>query len=165
MLAKLFPREQADTVYDIDLDRLWNAGIRGIITDLDNTLVGAGVALATPELHDWLARVSQQGFKLVIVSNNHHARVSSFAEPLKLPFIWRAKKPTMAAFKRALAMMELGPQQAAMVGDQLLTDVFGGNRIGLYTILVKPIAIDEEGFFTRINRRIEKKVRRMANKR
>lgn len=165
MFHKLLPRLHADTVFDIDLDDLWAAGIRGIITDLDNTLVGAHVPLATPELAEWLERVSQRGFKLVIVSNNHRERVSSFAEPLNLPFIWRAKKPSRSPFRRALGLMHLRPEQAAVVGDQMLTDVLGGNRLGLYTILVKPIAIGEEGFFTRINRRIEKVAHKYMNNR
>ncbi|TDF96786.1 YqeG family HAD IIIA-type phosphatase [Paenibacillus piri] len=157
MLKKLLPGLQVNTIYDLDLNALWEQGIRGIITDLDNTLVGAKAPLATPELLDWLKVVGQIGFQVVIVSNNNRPRVSKFAEPLSLPFIYRAKKPTSAAFRKAMGMMGLTPEQTAVIGDQMMTDVLGGNRLGLYTILVLPIARADEGIFTKvINRSLEK---------
>ncbi|WP_090667061.1 YqeG family HAD IIIA-type phosphatase [Paenibacillus tianmuensis] len=156
LLKKLIPRQQVNTIFDIDLQALWEQGYRGIITDLDNTLVGAKAPLATPELLDWLKVVGQIGFQVVIVSNNQRNRVTKFAEPLSLPFIYRARKPTSAAFRRAMSIMNLRAEQTVVIGDQMLTDVLGGNRMGLYTILVKPISLADEGFFTKVNRRIEK---------
>jgi HAD superfamily phosphatase (TIGR01668 family) len=157
LLKRLLPRLQVNTIYDIDLNDLWNMGVRGIITDLDNTLVGAKAPLATPELIDWLKVVGQMGFQVVIVSNNNKLRVTTFAEPLALPFIYRAKKPTSAAFHKAMLMMKLLPNQTVVIGDQMMTDVLGGNRMGLYTILVLPIARGDEGIFTKIvNRSLEK---------
>jgi HAD superfamily phosphatase (TIGR01668 family) len=156
LLHNFTPRLRVNTIYEIPLDELWLNGTRGIITDLDNTLVGAKEPLATPELIVWLEQVKQKGFKVVIVSNNAELRVRNFAEPLHIPFIHRAKKPTNTAFIKALQWMELKAEQAVVVGDQMLTDVLGGNRMGLQTILVLPIAILDEGFFTKINRRIEK---------
>ncbi|MBP1992904.1 YqeG family HAD IIIA-type phosphatase [Paenibacillus eucommiae] len=156
MLQKLVPKLSVSTIYDIDAQQLWNSGIRGIITDLDNTLVGAKDPHATPELIEWLKHLEQLGFKVVIVSNNHRVRVSTFAEPLRIPFIFRAKKPTNVSFHRALQLLGTGVKQTAVVGDQMLTDVLGGNRMGLFTILVQPISVLDEGFFTKVNRRIEK---------
>lgn len=156
LLQKLVPRLSVSTIYDIDVEHLWSSGIRGIITDLDNTLVGARDPHATPELIEWLKQVQQLGFKVVIVSNNHRARVSTFAEPLSIPFIYRAKKPTNVSFHKALKLMGIGIKQTAVIGDQMLTDVLGGNRMGLFTILVQPISVTDEGFFTKVNRRIEK---------
>lgn len=150
------PRLAADSIFDIPLDELWDKGIRGIITDLDNTLVGARVPVATPELVRWLEQVQEKGFQVVIVSNNNKLRVSAFADPIVVPYISAAKKPMNAAFHRAMGLMKLSAQETAVVGDQMLTDVLGGNRLGLFTILVKPIAVADEGFFTRINRRIER---------
>lgn len=155
-MKKLVPRLSVQSIYQIDLERLWKQGIRGIITDLDNTLVGAKDPHATPELVDWLGHVKQLGFQVVIVSNNREMRVSTFASPLSIPFIFSARKPRNAAFHRAIKMMNLEPDQTSVIGDQLLTDVLGGNRLGLYTILVQPISLADEGIFTRINRRIEK---------
>jgi HAD superfamily phosphatase (TIGR01668 family) len=156
LLQNLMPKLSVRTIYDIDVHQLWNSGIRGIITDLDNTLVGAKDPHATPELIEWLKQVQLLGFNVMIVSNNHRGRVSAFAEPLGVPFIYRAKKPTNVSFQRALTLLGTSVQQTAVIGDQMLTDVLGGNRMGLYTILVQPIAIVDEGFFTKINRRIEK---------
>lgn len=157
MLQLMLPKLTVRTVYDIDLNALKQRGIRGILTDLDNTLVGAKEALATPELGAWLADVREKGFQVVVISNNREHRVRTFAEPLQLPFVSRARKPLGAAFAKALAMMELKPEQAAIVGDQVMTDVLGGNRLGLYTILVEPIARMDEGWMTRnVNRNLER---------
>ena len=156
MLQNLMPKLSVRSIYDIDLDQLWTSGIRGIITDLDNTLVGAKDPLATPELIVWLKKLKDKGFKVVIVSNNHRNRVSAFAQPIGVQFIYRARKPTNVSFHRAMKLLETGNKQTAVVGDQMLTDVLGGNRMGLYTILVQPISIRDEGFFTKVNRRIEK---------
>ncbi|MCL6456686.1 MAG: YqeG family HAD IIIA-type phosphatase [Gorillibacterium sp.] len=164
MLNKLVPRQRVATIYELALAELWSQGIRGIITDLDNTLVGATVPLATPELVEWLKHLEDLGFKVVIVSNNREARVSKFAEPLGLPFVFSARKPANAAFHRALAIMNLPSEQVMMLGDQMLTDVLGGNRLGLYTVLVHPVSLIGEGFFTRVNRRIEKMALRIMKK-
>jgi hypothetical protein len=156
LLKKLVPKLQVNSIYDIDLNGIWQSGIRGIITDLDNTLVGAKDPSATPELLDWLKLVQEAGFKVVIVSNNHRIRVETFAQPLAIPFIFRAKKPTRSPFLRALKLMGLTPRQTMVIGDQMLTDVLGGNRMGLYTVLVQPISRKDESFVTRINRKVEK---------
>ncbi|TVY00479.1 YqeG family HAD IIIA-type phosphatase [Cohnella terricola] len=156
MFKRLLPDQIVNTVYDIDLNELRDQGVRGIITDLDNTLVSAKTPLATPQLIGWLDMVKERGFQVVILSNNNSMRVSKFAEPLGIPFIPSARKPAGASFRRALQLMGLEADQAVVVGDQMLTDVFGGRRAGLRTVLVTPIAISEEGWATRINRRIEK---------
>jgi uncharacterized protein len=156
MFKRLLPDQIVNTVFDINLDEMFARGVRGIITDLDNTLVSAKTPLATPKLLAWLDHVKEQGFKVVILSNNNGTRVSKFAEPLGIPYIPAARKPAGGAFLRALKLMELKSEQAVVVGDQMLTDVFGGRRAGLHTILVTPIAPKEEGWATQINRRIEK---------
>jgi len=156
MFKRLLPDRIVNTVYDIDLNELRDQGVRGIITDLDNTLVSAKTPLATPQLIGWLDMVKERGFQVVILSNNNSMRVSKFAEPLGIPFIPAARKPAGASFRRALQLMGLEADQAVVVGDQMMTDVFGGRRAGLRTVLVTPIALSEEGWGTRINRRIEK---------
>lgn len=153
----LIPKLRVNTVFDIQLEKLYQQGYRGIITDLDNTLVGAKAPLATPELVEWFKKVKEIGFQLIIVSNNQLERVSKFATPLDIEYVHEARKPSNAPFRKAMNMMGLSPDQTVVVGDQMLTDVYGGNRLGLFTILVMPIAIGDEGWFTRlINRRIER---------
>lgn len=156
MFQRLLPDQIVSAVYDIDLSALRARGIRGIITDLDNTLVSAKTPLATPELAAWLEKVKSEGFRVVVLSNNNLTRVSKFAEPLGIPFIPAARKPFSAAFRRALELLRLSPEEAVVVGDQMLTDILGGRRMGMHTILVTPIAPGEEGWGTRINRMIEK---------
>jgi len=161
MLPKLWVR----SVYDIDLEELNRMGIRGILADLDNTLVGAKEAAATPELGAWLTDVRSSGLKVAVISNNAERRVRAFAEPLQLPFVSRARKPLGGSFVKALAMLELRPEEAAIVGDQMMTDVLGGNRLGLYTILVDPIARTDEGWMTRhVNRNLERAFLRRLRK-
>lgn len=156
MFERLLPNMRVNSVYDIQLDELHAQGVRGIITDLDNTLVGAKEPLATPKLIAWIELVRSMGFKVVIVSNNNQSRVDKFAAPLQIPFIHAARKPAARAFRQAMGILGLKAEQVAMVGDQMLTDVLGGNRMGLYTILVPPISPADEGVMTRVNRRIER---------
>lgn len=156
MFERLVPKKRVVSVFDIDLDELYLQGVRGIITDLDNTLVGAKEPLATPELIVWLDKVRAAGFRVVIVSNNNKTRVGNFAAPLDIPFLHAARKPSLQAFRKALALLGLEPNQTAMIGDQMMTDVLGGNRFGLYTILVAPISPADEGVMTKVNRQIER---------
>lgn len=155
---------RVNTVYDLDLDALYDAGYRAIMTDLDNTLVGAKAPLATPELTEWFKKVKEKGFKLVIVSNNNLGRVSAFSTPLNIEYVHTARKPSTSAFLKAMKLMDATPKETIMIGDQLMTDIFGGNRLGLYTVLVLPIAVADEGWGTRINRRLEKIVKRRLGK-
>lgn len=156
MLLKMIPHKCVSTIYDIDLDELRKQGVKAIITDLDNTLVGAKVPFATPELAEWLKSAREKGFQVLIVSNNNKSRVSRFADPLHVPFIFKARKPTKGAFQKALQLLDVRAKEAVVIGDQLLTDIFGGNRAGIYTILVRPINLREDGLFTRLNRSIER---------
>jgi hypothetical protein len=156
LFEMLVPKLRVNTVFDISLEELYRQGYRGIITDLDNTLVGAKAPVATPELLLWFEKVKEVGFKLIIVSNNNMDRVSRFATPLNIEFVHQARKPSNAPFLKAMKQMELPPEQTIVVGDQMLTDVYGGNRLGLYTVLVLPISVKDEGFGTRFNRRVER---------
>lgn len=164
-LQKFIPDIYVDSIYDIALDSLKKRGIRGIITDLDNTLIEWDRPDATEELIEWIEGVKQAGLQVVIVSNNRsHQRVAHFAKRLGIPYINRAKKPVRRPFLQAMFQMGVEPHEVAVVGDQLLTDIFGGNRIGACTILVVPVA-ESDGFFTRINRIVERRVLASLKKR
>jgi hypothetical protein len=157
LFERLLPHLSVTSIYDIDLDALIKQGVKGIITDLDNTLVGAKAPNATPELTEWLTSVKSLGFKVVIVSNNNYARVNLFSAPLNIPFIHAARKPSTRAFRKALQLLGVAPNETVVIGDQMLTDVLGGKRLGMYTILVSPISLPDEGIFTKlVNRNIEK---------
>ncbi len=143
LFASLRPQEYVTSIYHIHLDRLWQAGVRGIVTDLDNTLVAWNSPVAPPKLAAWLDHVRERGFRVCIVSNNDRLRVSSFAEPLGIESLHKARKPRRAAFVRALQKLRTNAGETCMVGDQLFTDILGGNRMGFYTILVRPVHVRE----------------------
>lgn len=153
----LLPNEFVTSVYEITPDKLKQLGIKGMITDLDNTLVEWDRPDATEELSEWLAEMKEAGIRIIIASNNSEERVKHFANPLNIEYIHRAKKPLGKAYYSALVRLGLRPNEVVMVGDQLLTDVFGANRMKLYTILVRPVA-ESDGWVTRFNRFVERRV-------
>lgn len=157
MLTNFVPTQFVKTIFDITPDQLQEKGVRGIITDLDNTLVEWDRPDATPQLVQWFAEMQQAGIQVTIVSNNNELRVKSFADPMQIPFIFKARKPFRQAFRRALHLMGLKPEEVVVIGDQLLTDVLGGNRLNLHTILVIPVA-NSDGFFTQFNRLVERRI-------
>ncbi|MFD3447658.1 YqeG family HAD IIIA-type phosphatase [Microbacteriaceae bacterium 4G12] len=157
MLEMFLPNEYVKNVYQITPDALKERGVKGIITDLDNTLIEWDRPNATPQLEKWLQTMKEGGIKVTIVSNNKERRVKDFSDPLELPFIFKARKPMTRSFTKALQSMALKPEEVVVIGDQLLTDVLGGNRLGLHTILVVPVA-KSDGFMTRFNRKIERMI-------
>lgn len=157
VLNNFMPNQYVKTVFEIRPEDLKKQGIKGIITDLDNTLVAWDQPEATPEIIDWFKLMKNHNIKVTIISNNNEARVTSFSEPLNIPFIYSARKPLGNAFRKAVKVMALKREEIVVVGDQLLTDVLGGNRSGFYTVLVVPI-VKTDGFLTRINRSIERRI-------
>ena len=157
MLKHFLPDEHVKSILDINPQQLKEKGIKGIITDLDNTLVEWDRPSATPQLIKWFDDMKKHDIRVTIVSNNNEDRVKAFSDPLKIPFIFRARKPMVPAFNRALSQMGIKKEEAVVIGDQLLTDVLGGNRSGFYTILVVPVA-QTDGFFTRFNRFAERRI-------
>ena len=153
----LLPNEFVKSVFEITPEKLSQLGIKGIITDLDNTLVEWDRADATEQLVAWFEMMREAGIKIIIASNNNEQRVRAFAEPHGIPFIYRAKKPLGKAYYDAMVQLRLRRHEVAMLGDQLLTDVMGGNRLKLYTFLVRPVA-QSDGFVTRFNRFVERRV-------
>ncbi|HIS29294.1 MAG TPA: YqeG family HAD IIIA-type phosphatase [Candidatus Avamphibacillus intestinigallinarum] len=157
MLNLFLPNEYVKDIHQIDPLVLKEKGIKGIITDLDNTLVAWDVREATDEVKDWLLKMKAHDIKVTILSNNNEERVKYFCEPLATPYCYRAKKPLKKAFKQATKEMGLSKKEVAVVGDQVLTDVLGGNRSGLYTILVVPI-VQTDAAITKFNRKIERRI-------
>src|SRR5699024_6696925 len=155
LFNKFVPDHYYERVFDIDLQQLVDEGIKGIITDLDNTLVPWDERSATEEVLEWLKKVEAHGLDLVIISNNNEERVQYFCEPLTIPYFSYAKKPLKRTFNRGAKKMNLKKSEVAVVGDQLLTDIFGGNRAGYKTILVAPI-VESDAKITQFNRRIER---------
>lgn len=140
-----FPDECIDSTYDIDFSRLAEEGKKGVIFDIDNTLVEHGFPADNRSiklLHD----ISELGLKVVFLSNNKEPRVKSFKDAA-LPdadYIYKAGKPSKSGYLKACKMMEITTEEAIFVGDQLFTDVWGAKRSGISNILVSPIDKHEE---------------------
>ncbi|MCG6135512.1 MAG: YqeG family HAD IIIA-type phosphatase [Nostoc sp. LLA-1] len=114
-------------------------GLKGLVLDVDETLVPFTVGVASPELQQWVAQI-RTGVELCLVSNNlSEARIGGIARSLNLPYYLGAAKPSRRKIRAALTSMNLPVQEVGMVGDRLFTDVIAGNRLGMFTILVEPI--------------------------
>lgn len=157
MLKNFLPNEHVKSVFDIHPEALKQRGIKGIITDLDNTLVAWDVKDATPEVIQWFQQMKEKDIKIMIISNNRKERVKVFSEPLDTPFVFSARKPLRRAFQTAAKQLGLEKRDIVVIGDQLLTDVLGGNSAGFYTILVLPIK-RTDGKITQFNRKIERRI-------
>lgn len=157
MLNKFLPAEFVKTIFQIKPKELKNRGIKAVITDLDNTLVEWDRPYATARIVEWFKEMEKHDMKVIIVSNNNEERVKAFSDPLDVPFIYKARKPLASAFKRAVKKLGVTREETVIIGDQLLTDVLGGNLAGFHTILVVPVA-QSDGFFTRFNRMIERRI-------
>jgi|HigsolmetaAR204D_1030405.scaffolds.fasta_scaffold02778_2 HAD superfamily phosphatase (TIGR01668 family) len=154
-LEKLMPNQFAQSIHDIDIGELKKNKVRAVITDLDNTLVEWDRPDATPEVENWIQRLREAGIQVTVVSNNKRERVERFCSPLKIGYICSARKPLNKAFLQAVRQMNVSVEETVVIGDQLFTDVLGGNRLGFHTILVVPVA-RTDGFWTRFNRRLER---------
>ncbi|GGA32711.1 YqeG family HAD IIIA-type phosphatase [Psychrobacillus lasiicapitis] len=157
MYSYFIPSEFVRSIFHITPEFLKEKGVKAVITDLDNTLVEWDRPNATPKLIEWFTSMKAAGIQVTIVSNNNELRVKSFAEPLEIPFISKARKPLGKAFKQAVNKMNVNREETVVIGDQLLTDVFGGNRQKLHTILVIPVA-NSDGFVTKFNRIVERRI-------
>lgn len=153
----LRPDLYVETLRDIPLDQLYGRGIRGFVLDLDNTITQWNNKEVTPEVIAWFKQAAEAGYKLCIASNNNENRVAQVGKVLGVPCLSKAGKPRRRAFRQALALLNLQEDQLAVVGDQIFTDVMGGNRAGLYTVLVVPLS-KTEFVGTRIMRRFERLV-------
>jgi HAD superfamily phosphatase (TIGR01668 family) len=131
-------------------------GLKGVIFDLDNTIVRRDSADAPPEVLELISELREEGLKLGIVSNNSRSRVGAIAAQMEIPSIHRAVKPFGRPFRQALELLGTSPQETALVGDQVFTDIFGGNMAGMYTILVVPMEGKEFWATRLISRHLEK---------
>lgn len=157
MKNRFVPDLNINTVFDINTNLLKAKGISAFVFDIDNTLATYAMPVPNEETLKWLDSLKKSGFKLCFVSNNKKERVRIFAQAANVTYIGRAMKPCKFYLKRACRRLGVSPQNAALVGDQLFTDVWGGNRMGMFTVLVTPISPVEDGF-VKFKRRFEKYV-------
>lgn len=135
----LGPDRFVSRLADVPHEQLEELGFRGLIVDLDNTLMGFRQTEMCVDHLAWVERAHERGFKMVMVSNNFTERVTGIARQLRIPCIPNALKPLPFGVMRAVKILEMPRREIAVVGDQLFTDVLSGKLCGLYTILTEPI--------------------------
>lgn len=143
MLRAFYPDRYVSSAYTISFENMYRQGYRGIIFDVDNTLVPHG-APADRRSEELFERLREIGFSTCILSNNKEPRVAPFADRVKSPYIFKGGKPAKKGYEKAMEVMGTDCSNTFFIGDQLFTDVWGANRTGIYSILVKPINPKEE---------------------
>ena len=154
------PKQYEKTLMDVDLQFLQEQGIRGIIFDLDNTITPWNEPHISQEVINWFTALRKMGFHACLLSNNGGERVQKAADLLQIEFVCNARKPFKKGYARAMEVLHTKPNETAVIGDQLFTDMWGGNRWGMYTILLEPMAPKEYWFTTNFSRRLEKVAKR-----
>jgi len=150
------------SVYDLDIKMLKSKGIKGILFDIDNTIEEYATPMPSEKTLEFFRQLSEEGFKIGIISNAKYIRVAKFIKgfPSKnfpeLHCIAHAGKPFRKAFRLLSMKMDLKRSEIAMIGDQLFTDIWGGNRAKCFTVLVEPINRKIEPKFVKFKRLLEK---------
>lgn len=139
----LFPDVMYESAFSVDYEGLYAEGIRCILFDIDNTLVGHGEPMDERALA-LIQGLKKQGFIVITVSNNREGRVKSFCAPADIKYIYKAGKPSGSGIKRAMSMAGCGLGETALIGDQLFTDMAGAKMAGIKAVLVRPLFPKEE---------------------
>ncbi|MFA7417568.1 MAG: YqeG family HAD IIIA-type phosphatase [Acholeplasma sp.] len=159
----LIPDLYEESIEKINYEMLKKQGITTLLFDLDNTIIDYHQTKLTAENINFLSAL-EKDFKVLIISNSLDKRVR-FAVGHQFKFVSFAKKPLKTGYKKALKILNAKIEETAMIGDQLLTDINGGNSLGLFTVLVDPIQSKTDKWPTRFNRKLEKHfLKRIENK-
>ena len=156
MCKILRPKVYVDSICNIDLNKLIKTKkIKGIIVDLDNTLIAWGEKEVSQKNIDWVNEAKKLGLKICIVSNTNSKRVAEFAKIFDVPYHSKYFKPFSIAFNNGLKILDTKKSETVVIGDQIFTDIWGGNRLKLLTILVTPI-VKKDSVGTFLHRNLEK---------
>lgn len=144
MFRKFYPYMRMDSTYNIPFEEFYEKGYRGILFDIDNTLVPHGKP-ADERAIELFKRLKKIGYQVCLMSNNKEQRVASFSKSVGIDFfIYKANKPSRRAYQFGMKKMGTNISNTLFVGDQLFTDIYGANRVGIKSILVDPIHPKEE---------------------
>ena len=159
-----YPDMYQKNIYSIDYQKLKDNGIKCLLFDLDNTIVPYVDRVPSKKLKDYFAYLTDMGFKVIIFSNSPKQRLEPFKKELNVDCSYSARKPSKRKFIKVMETYKYDLSEVAIIGDQIITDIFGGNRVGITTILVNPLS-DIDMPFTKINRYFERKIiKRMRKK-
>ena len=154
MFQNLYPDEDADSAYEIDYQAYYDKGYRGILFDVDNTLVEHDQPVTLTAI-GLFAQLKEMGFHTCIISNNREERVKPLADALEADYVHKAGKPSSKGFIQGMKQMGTTPETTMFVGDQIFTDIWGANRAKIHSVLVEQIAPHEEIQII-LKRRLEK---------
>ena len=159
----IYPKELLNKVEEITIEFIQKNKLKALILDVDNTLIDYNKNLSEEKIK-WAKNLKGQGVKLYILSNtNKKEKVKKVADALEIPYILFAKKPSKAGFLKIQKELQLKPEQIGVVGDQIFTDIIGGNRCKMFTILVEPID-KKDLLITAWKRPIEEKIKQKYKK-
>lgn len=154
-MLNYFPFEYVEDIYSIDYEALFKKGFRGLIFDIDNTLVPHG-ADGTPEVDDFFRKLHKIGYRTLLLSNNNEERIERFNRNIGTLYIAEAGKPNPACFLKAMEMLGTDKHTTLMIGDTTHTDILGANRAGIPSILVKYI-----GYYVKERKGIRRNLERL----
>lgn len=155
-MEKLRPDIYQKSLKDIHFNYLKDSGIKVILLDMDNTILKYGEKEIDEDI-DKLINALKSRFTIVLFSNSTPMKVRKIGENLDIPYISFAFKPSKRGFKKVFKKYKVQPEEVAIIGDQLLTDIKGGNKVGITTILIEPLNT-EDGIATKVNRKREQKI-------
>lgn len=164
-LLKYIPDHYYKSVFEIDFLNIYKEGIKVLFIDIDNTLAPYDVSYPKEETITLLNNLKEIGFKIILISNNYYKRVFQFSKDLNIPFVHYATKPLKRGFKKGLKLLNYkNKEEVCLIGDQIFTDVLGGNKMGFKTILVTPLKSKTDVWTTKLNRKREKHLLRKISK-
>ncbi len=137
-MQRVIPKAYFNSVYDIDYKKLKEKGITCLLFDIDGTIAKVDDLNISDEIKQLFSNLKE--FKIILISNNDSKRVLPVSKVLNVPSLYSAKKPTCQAYETALKMLKVRKKNACMIGDQILTDIFGANNYGIYSILVNQMS-------------------------
>ena len=156
-MSVLSPEHFYRRVTDIELDALGTAGIRALLIDIDNTILPRDTGELTDDVRTWIGDLKSRDFRICLVSNNWHDHVKNIADSLGVEMVPKALKPLPFGFRRASKLLDMPAKAIAVIGDQIFTDILGGNLAGMTTVLVLPLS-ESDLPHTLMLRRIEHRI-------
>lgn len=159
MLERFFPNYYTDKVSDLKTEFFTERKIKGILIDIDNTLIDYYENIAEDTLQ-WIEHIKKSGIKILLLSNNNKDRVNRIGNRLGVEGIYYAAKPRRRGFVSAMEKMNLKNHEVCIIGDQLFTDIYGGNRLNIFTVLVKQVH-ERDIWITKFKRPLEKHIMRL----
>lgn len=157
-MEKIFyPDIYLNSIFDIKVEDLREKGIENLIVDIDNTLSKWGCSEPDLKVCRWINSMRSQGFKICILSNSSNKRIRNYCSNLDVIFVENVRKPFKSSFMKAMKLLGSQKCNTCVIGDQIFTDIMGGNRCGLFTILVSPID-KKEFFMTKLMRKLQGRI-------